>query len=105
MNRTRSLTVVILLAIGTYLVVSTGLNRKDLFGNAENPKGGTGAYLFLGRSNSTCFHNLNDTTYRKEQGFTSDFSVVQMRVVEGDEASCLNLNKISNPRILGLNAS
>jgi ABC-type antimicrobial peptide transport system permease subunit len=36
---------------------------------------------------------------------TEDFNVIQMRVAEGDDASCLNLNRISNPRILGLDAS
>lgn len=101
-NRTRSLTVVLLLAIGTYLVVSTGMNRKDLFANAGDPKGGTGGYLFWAESTVPILHNLNDAGYRKNEGLTTDFSIVQMRVAEGDDASCLNLNRITNPRILGL---
>ena len=104
LNRSRSLTVIILLAIGTYLVVSTGLNRKDLFSDAHNPQSGTGGFLFWVETTVPILHNLNDTTYRKEQGITNNFEAVQMRVAEGDEANCLNLNKISNPRILGLDA-
>jgi putative ABC transport system permease protein len=105
LNRVRSLTVIILLAIGTYLVVSTGLNRQDLFGNARDPKSGTGGFLFWVESTLPVLHNLNDPGYRKKEGFTENFNVVQMSVAEGDDASCLNLNRISNPRILGLDAS
>lgn len=105
LNRTRSIMLIVLLAIGTYLVVSTGLNRKDLYSNANDKKSGTGGFLFWAETTVPILHNLNDSTYRKEQGFSSNFDAVQMRVAEGDEASCLNLNKISNPRILGLDAS
>jgi len=104
-NRVKSLTVIILLSIGTYIVVSTGLNRQDLFGNASDPKSGTGGFLFWAESTLPVLHNLNDADYQKKQGLTEDFNVVQMRVAEGDDASCLNLNRISNPRILGLEAS
>jgi hypothetical protein len=104
-KRVKSLTVIILLAIGTYIVVSTGLNRQDLFGNSRDPKSGTGGFLFWAESTLPVLHNLNDADYRKKQGLTEYFNVVQMRVAEGDDASCLNLNRISNPRILGLDAS
>ncbi|MFA9392835.1 MAG: ABC transporter permease [Prolixibacteraceae bacterium] len=105
MNRTRSLTVVLLLAIGTYLVVSTGMNRKDLFSNANDPHSGTGGFLFWAETTVPVLHDMNNSSYRNEQGFSTEFETVQMRVVEGDDASCLNLNRISNPRILGLDPS
>jgi putative ABC transport system permease protein len=50
-------------------------------------------------------HNLNNETYRKEQGFAEDFRVVQFQVADGDDASCLNLNRVANPRILGVGAA
>lgn len=105
LNKTRSLAVVVLLAIGTYLVVSTGLNRKDLSSGALNPQSGTGGFLFWAESTVPILHDLNNEKYRDEQGFASEFEVVQMRVAEGDDASCLNLNRISNPRILGINTT
>lgn len=105
LNRTRSLTVIILLAIGTYLVVSTGLNRKDLFSNANEPTSGTGGFLFWMETTVPVLHNLNNPDYRNEQGFAFDFQAVQMMVAEGDDASCLNLNRVTNPRILGLDAN
>jgi putative ABC transport system permease protein len=100
--RTRSITVVLLLAIGAFLVVSTGLNRKDLFSNANEPTGGTGGFLYWMETTVPVLHNLNNADYRNEQGFSTPFEVVQMQVAEGDDASCLNLNRVSNPRILGI---
>lgn len=105
MNRARSLTVVWLLAMGTYVVVSTGLNRKDLFSEAGNKTSGTGGFLFWAETTIPLLHDLNNESYRKEQGFTSEFSTVQMLVADGDDASCLNLNRIANPRILGFDAA
>ena len=105
LNRSRSLTVVLLLAIGTYLVVSTGLNRKDLFNNAGDRTSGTGGFLFWAESTVPVLHDLNNPTYRNEQGFSVEFETVQMLVAEGDDASCLNLNRITNPRILGMDAA
>ncbi|MBN2262188.1 MAG: ABC transporter permease, partial [Prolixibacteraceae bacterium] len=105
LNRTRSITIVILLAIGAFLVVSTGLNRKDLFSKANEPTSGTGGFLYWMETTVPVLHNLNNADYRNEQGFSVPFDVVQMQVADGDDASCLNLNRISNPRILGLNAA
>jgi ABC-type antimicrobial peptide transport system permease subunit len=99
---TRSITVIVLLAIGTFLVVSTGLNRKDFFSKVNDPKSGTGGFLFWAETSMPLLHNLNRAAYRQEQGFAQNFTAVQMRVNDGDDASCLNLNKISNPRILSV---
>lgn len=104
-NRTRSLTIIVLLAIGAYLVVSTGLNRKDVFSKANQPSSGAGGFLYWMETTVPILHNLNSDTYRNEQGFTLDFQSIQMQVAEGDDASCLNLNRISNPRLLGLDAT
>lgn len=103
-SRSRSLMVVILLAIGTFILVSTGMNRQDLLGNSNDKKSGTGGFLFWAESTVPVLHNLNDPSYLKDQGFEQKFSAVQFSTAEGDDASCLNLNHISNPRILGVDA-
>jgi hypothetical protein len=97
--------VLILLAIGTFLVVSTGMNRQDLLSNTSNKASGTGGFLFWAESTVPLLHNLNSETYRKEQGFEQEFTSLQFSVAEGDDASCLNLNRIANPRILGVDAA
>jgi ABC-type lipoprotein release transport system permease subunit len=103
-SRSRSLMVLVLLAIGTYLVVSTGMNRKDFYGKSDNQKSGTGGFLYWAESTMPVLHNLNDESYRQSQAFEENFSVVQFHTAEGDDASCLNLNRISNPRVLGVDS-
>lgn len=104
-SRSRSLVIVVLLAITTFIVVATGMYRQDMFGNARDKKSGTGGFLFVAESTMPLLNNLNDQTFRKEQGFAEEFSAVQFFVADGDDASCLNLNRISNPRVLGVDAS
>lgn len=101
-NRTRSLSIVLLFAIGAFLVISTGSNRKDLFVNAGDPSGGTGGFLYFAESTVPLLRQLNDPGIRNEFGLEGSYSFVQMRQADGDDASCLNLNKIINPRVLGV---
>jgi len=104
-SRSRSLVIVVLLAITTFIVVATGMYRQDMFGNARDKKSGTGGFLFVAESTMPLLNNLNDQKFRKEQGFAEEFSAVHFFVADGDDASCLNLNRISNPRVLGVDAS
>jgi ABC-type lipoprotein release transport system permease subunit len=102
-NKGRSLSVVILLCIGTFLAVSTGMNRKDLSKTANNKSSGTGGFMYMAESTVPVLTNLNNQQVAEEFGFVEDYNFVQFRAHEGDDASCLNLNLISNPRILGVN--
>jgi len=99
-GRGRSMTIIILLALGTYLVISTGANRKDFSSVSGQRSSGTGGFMFYAESTVPLLTDLNDPAKRMEQGLTEDFSLLQFRVSEGDDASCLNLNRISNPRII-----
>ncbi len=101
-NRTRSLSIVILFAIGAFLVVSTGSNRKDLFSNSEDPSSGTGGFLYYAESTIPVLLQLNNTEVKYEFGLGEGYSFVQFRKATGDDASCLNLNKIINPQVLGV---
>jgi len=101
-NRTRSMSIVILFAIGAFLVISTGSNRKDLFANSEDPSSGTGGFLYYAESTLPVLRQLNDPEVRYEYGLEADVEFVQFRKADGDDASCLNLNKIVNPQVLGV---
>ena len=101
-NRTRSMSIVILFAIGAFLVVSTGSNRKDLFSNSEDPSSGTGGFLYYAESTVPFLLQLNDPDVKYEYGLGEGYSFVQLRKATGDDASCLNLNKIINPQVLGV---
>ena len=100
-NLGRSLTVVILFALGTFLVVSTGANRQDLFANADEKTSGTGGFRYFAETSIPVLFSMNDNDRRKSEGLSSDFSAIQFSRIEGDDASCLNLNRVSNPAILG----
>ena len=101
-NPSRSLGIVILFALGSFLVISTGSNRKDLFKNAGDRNGGTGGFLYFAESTVPVLKNLDDPSVRLEFGLGDGYDFVQLRRSEGDDASCLNLNKIINPAILGV---
>jgi ABC-type antimicrobial peptide transport system permease subunit len=102
-NKMRSLTVVTLFALGTFLVVSTGSNKLDLFANAQDKSSGTGGFMYFAETTMPVLFDINDIEKREEEGIIEDFMAVQFSKVDGDDASCLNLNRISQPAILGLN--
>ncbi|MDF1576345.1 MAG: ABC transporter permease [Bacteroidales bacterium] len=101
-NLTRSMSIVILFAIGAFLVISTGSNRKDLFSNAGETGSGTGGFLYYAESTAPVLKKLNNPEVQYEFGLSEGYSFVQLRKADGDDASCLNLNKIVNPQILGV---
>jgi putative ABC transport system permease protein len=101
-NRRRSYAIVILFALGTFIVVATGSNRKDVTSGANDRSSGTGGFNFFAESAVPVLHDLNDQSVRREYGLEQEYSFVQFRRNEGDDASCLNLNRISNPAILGV---
>lgn len=102
-NKSRSLTIVTLFALGTFLVVSTGSNKLDLFANAQDKTSGTGGFLYFAETTMPVLFDINDPAKRAEDGIMEDFQVIQFAKVDGDDASCLNLNRISQPAILGVN--
>ncbi|MGW8315016.1 MAG: FtsX-like permease family protein, partial [Bacteroidales bacterium] len=104
-NRTRSLSIILLFAIGAFLVISTGSNRKDLFRNANDPTGGSGGFLFYAESTVPVLKDLNQPAVKQEYGLSDGYSFVQMRRATGDDASCLNLNRVLNPQVLGVDPS
>ncbi len=103
-NKGRSLTVVILFALGTFIVISTGSYKMDLFANAQKKSSGTGGFLYFAETTMPVLFDLNNQEKRAEEGIFEEFNAVQLRKVEGDDASCLNLNRISQPAILGVDA-
>ncbi len=101
-NLGRSLSVVILFALGTFIVVSTGSNKLDLFANAGDKTSGTGGFMYFAETTMPVLYDINSEEKRAEEGISEPFNAVQFRKVEGDDASCLNLNRTSQPALLGV---
>jgi ABC-type antimicrobial peptide transport system permease subunit len=106
-NKTRSITVVMVLAIGVYSIVLTGAYRKTYSGAENDRKSGTGGYLFWAETSFPIPADLNNpevqNKYLAGNLLSSDhIHFEQFHSLEGDDASCLNLNQVNRPRILGV---
>ena len=102
----RSLAVVAILASGVFLVIAVGANRHDPLAHAESRDSGTGGFVLFGESSIGILDDLNSISGRKSLGLENeeldDVKIVQLRVNDGDDASCFNLNRAQQPRILGV---
>jgi len=102
----RSLAVVGLLACGTFLVIAVGANRHDPMAEAARRDSGTGGFALFGESAIGILHDLNSEAGLESAGVDeverADVGIVQLRVADGDDASCLNLNRAQRPRLLGV---
>jgi putative ABC transport system permease protein len=103
----RSLTLIGLLACGVFIVFTVGANRVISTKDAEKRESGTGGFALYGESSIPVLYDLNSEKGARFYGLESinakDVSYVQFRVKEGDDASCLNLNRVSNPQLIGMN--
>ncbi len=101
-NPARSFRIVILFALGTFIIISTGLNKKDLHQGANEPTSGTGGFQFYMETTMPVLKDLNNPQNQLDQGIENPLEFIQLRKSEGDDASCLNLNRVVSPRILGI---
>lgn len=105
-RRTRSLATLGLLACGSFLIASIGVFRLDAVRDADLRSSGTGGFALLGESTLPVVHDLNTSTgrefYALERDDLAGVQVVPLRVRDGDDASCLNLNRAQQPRLLGV---
>lgn len=102
----RSLTLITLMAIGTFLVVAVGANRLGPVADEGARDSGTGGFLFFGRTSLPVVADLNTELGREgfalSEDVLSEVNFVPARVRAGDDASCLNLARPSTPQLLGL---
>jgi ABC-type antimicrobial peptide transport system permease subunit len=110
MRRTRTISAVALLSLGTFTVIITGANRKAFYGDETARNSGTGGFLLWTETTFPVMNDLNsilgarifglrDETVLKEAKF------IQLPGLNGDDASCLNLNQVSRPGMIGVPAN
>lgn len=104
-ERRRNVMIVSFLSVGVFMVVSTGLNRKDLTSHADLPTSGTGGYDYFVETTMPVLFDANSQQGREDLNIPAKAELVQFQSQPGDDASCLNLNKISRPRLIAFNAA
>jgi len=100
----RSLTVVGTLAAGVFLVVSVAAFRKEKDTSGDDPKNGYGGFTYWVET-SIPMSDPNDYSGTDNLfGVDEENTIVPIRVGQGDDASCFNLNQTANPRLLALDS-
>lgn len=106
----RSLATAGMLACGCFVVFSVSAMKEDLSLQAGERRSGTGGFRLYAESTVAIPENLDDERARKEFRLTdkellAGVSVFPVRVHEGDDASCLNLNQSLTPTLFGVDAA
>ncbi|MBN1765429.1 MAG: FtsX-like permease family protein [Sedimentisphaerales bacterium] len=103
----RSLAVIALLACGCFVIIAVGANRHDALKNAFERSSGTGGFALIAETTLPVYHDLNSPAGQKEFALDPDdmssVEFVPLRLRDGDDASCLNLNRPQQPQVLGVN--
>ena len=102
-----AVTPIMFIAAGIFAVFITGANRMDFNEKHLNRSGGTGGYLLWCDNTVPVKEDLNSLSGRKAFGIDSEplngMSFAQAKRSSGNDASCLNLNHITAPPLLGIN--
>jgi hypothetical protein len=107
-RRKRSRAAVALLACGSFLIASIGAFRLDAGDKAQARSSGTGGLRCWGKFDSHCAKpelSAGRDSFGLSQADLEGVQFVPLRVLEGEDASCLNLNRAQRPRLLGVNSA
>jgi putative ABC transport system permease protein len=103
-NIRRSMSITIIFSIGAFLVIFVGANRQIVVPSEQNRKSGTGGFGYFAETVIPVLYDINDPDRRLAEGLDTSFHVVQFLRMGGDDASCLNLNRTTNPSVLAVDA-
>lgn len=99
-RRGRSLAVAGIMASGVFMVMAVNSFRIGF------DDSGTGGFRLMGASTLAIYQNLNTEEGQEAHGLDplpEGAEIVSFRVRQGAEASCLNLNRAQQPRLVGVN--
>lgn len=94
----------ITLALGVLTVFAVGVNRPDFSHSSESA---TGGYQYYGESRIPLQYDLNTTAGRHHlhlDDLPSNLRFLQLPKHTEDEASCMNLNRVATPSVLGMSS-
>ncbi len=104
----RSLAVIGMMAGGIFLVIAVNAFRLGPEVDPAKPDSGTGGFALIGESTLPIYEDLNTQAGRDafalDDKIMKGVRVVPFRVRDGDDASCLNLNKAQRPMLTAVNS-
>lgn len=104
--RRRSLTIVGLLAGGSFMVFAVSSMKEDVRAHAHEKWSGTGGFALFAESTIAVPDDLSSqqgrNALRLDDPVFDDMEVASMKVHSGDDASCFNLNRAQAPILLGV---
>ncbi|MDR1779935.1 MAG: FtsX-like permease family protein [Tannerella sp.] len=92
------------LASGVLIVFAVGLNRPG-YTDSSQLQSATGGYALWCETSIPVYHNLATTEGRKKLSLSdlpASTEILQLLRFSADDASCLNLNKVTQPTVLGV---
>jgi ABC-type lipoprotein release transport system permease subunit len=102
----RSIATIAVLACGVFMVVAVDAFRERPLTETTRHDTGTGGFALVGEAALPVYDDLNTAKGREAFGLDEKtmegVNVVPLRVRDGDDASCLNLNRALQPRVLGV---
>ena len=109
LKRSRTITVIVLLALATFIIFITSANRRTFYGYEKDARSGTGGFACWAESSIALRKDPGSAEGIKEydireEPFLKNAVITAMQKLDGEDASCLNLNRASRPSILGVPA-
>lgn len=105
MQRSRNALSLLTLAFGVFIVFVVGLNRRT-FDDGSKLLGATGGYSLWCQTSVPLQHDPSTHEGRTELSIAKEWDsaadVLSCLRYSADDASCLNLNKVSTPTVLGV---
>ncbi len=107
----RSILCAALVGCACFVIVAVGANRHDDNEHSVSLErtSGTGGFTLVAEADISLHHDLSSKTGRFELGFSdrdeavvAQSRIIPLRLLPGEDASCLNLYQPHNPRILGV---
>jgi putative ABC transport system permease protein len=96
---------VMFIAAGIFMVFVTGANKMS-FNDKSERSGGTGGYILWCETSLPVKEDLNTETGKRSLGLDDaqlgKMNFLQIKKSAGNDASCLNLNHITTPPVLGI---
>ena len=102
----RSLSVIGIIACASFIIISLESQRLHILDNADSRSSGTGGFALIGETTHSIYDDLTSVEGRQvfdlDRPEISNVQFVPIRILEGDDASCLNLNRAQHPRLIGV---